>query len=251
MRMKKLKKAIEIMDLAMRKQKENFDSVFIICGKERVGKSTLMLHLLDYVGGDISCIGLDRVEFVNALVQSKKSGVVCFDEAGDGLLSRDAMSTFNKDLVKAFMVIGGRRLITFFVLPSFFMLDKYFREYRVRGLFFVYRRGKFNYFSPNGISKIINKGDKYIPVYIKDSDSFPDYKGKLLEPYLELKEKKIHSTIEELQKKYKNSVDVKLTKQEKVLMLSQITNLNQKEIAKQVGLSPSYVSLIINPSKSG
>lgn len=208
------------MDIAKAKQKLNHDSVFVIVGRERVGKSTLMMHCVDYLGGDISSISLDKLGFVKALYNAKEKGVVVLDEAGDTLFSRDALNSFNKDIVKTYSVIGGQRLITFLVLPDFFMLDRYFREHRVRALFFVFKRGRYSVYCPHEIKSIILKGDKYIPrkavVY---ADSFPDYKGRLLDDYLKLKKQKIDTTIQDLHNKYENAKTVQMTGKDNILFM--------------------------------
>ena len=228
-----MKQAMEIIKVALAKQEKNFDSVFVIVGKERVGKSMLMLHLAEECDADITDISLDRDGFINILVNSQPLGFACLDEAGDALFSRDAMTTFNKLLVKAFMVIGGQRLITFLVLPDFFSLDTYFRKHRVRGLFHVIKRGRYQFHDQKAIQKIINKGDRYIPVKPYGTDSFPDYKGRLLKPYQQLKSAKIKNTLKEMGEDLKagNAPKKPITNAEAYYHATINTKHTRKEIA--------------------
>lgn len=191
-----------ILDIAKAKQKHGHDSVFIIAGLEGIGKSTLELWAHEYLKGKQANICLDKEDMFRALGSIEDKEVLSFDEAGDGLFSRDFSSNVNKTLVKTFMIIRAKRLITFLVLPSFFLLDVYFRRHRVRGLFYVYRRGRVMFFDREQIQKIIAIGEKYQkisgtkPLFY---DNFPNYKGVLLEEYLKKKDIKIKETLKNLQ----------------------------------------------------
>ena len=230
----------KIIDLAKEKQGKDFDSVFIICGTEGTGKSHLGLNCVDHLGGNIKNIALDKEDFIEVLSDIKDEDIVMFDEAGDGLFSRDFASKSNKDLVKTFMIIRAKRLITFLVLPTFFMIDTYFRKHRVRGLFYVYQRGKVAFYDKQGIEKIMRFGEKNHKITGRPAfrDHYPEYKGRLLEEYKKKKAKKIKETLEALkpenQEKEKKQKEKELLAEE--IMRMEAQGLTQQEIAdiKQV-----------------
>ena len=198
-----MKTVFKIVDVCKKNLKLDWDSVICIVGGEGVGKSNLMLHLLEYYNPNckIEDIGLNTRGFINSISKSKQYGNPVFDEAGDGLYSREAMGSFNKALNKLFMAIRGKNLFTILVLPDFFDLDSYFRKKRVKGLFEVYGKGKVKFFNKKQIDIINFKCDRFKKIYgVKPSiyDTFPKYKGKLAEDYAELKKEKIKEAIDNL-----------------------------------------------------
>lgn len=195
-----MKNIHKLLDIAYRKNSNDHDSVFCIVGAEGSSKSTLALHSHDYwlkkrrLKPDICRIGLDVKGFKNALAKAKKRDVVIFDEAGDGLYSRQTMSRVNVLLTKTFMAIRAQNLLTLLVLPDFFDLDTFFRKRRVRGLFYVYRRGRVMFFNQMQIQKIIDKCEGLKRIYgVTPSlyDTFPKYTGILKKDYDKLKREKV------------------------------------------------------------
>lgn len=196
-----MNKCLTIIDIAKEMQAEDTDSIFLVVGLEGSGKSHLVLNFMDYLNATMKNISLDKEDFLKSLSDIEDGSCFQFDEAGDGLFSRDALSKTNKDLVKTFMVIRAKRLIGFMCLPSFFMLDTYFRRHRVRGLFYVYQRGRVSFFDRECIDKIIFKCERYQRIFgVRPifTDSFPRYKGRLLEDYNKKKAEKIKTTLKSL-----------------------------------------------------
>jgi hypothetical protein len=208
-----MEKLLKVLEISKKKQIEDEDSPFIICGAEGSSKSNLGLTFHDLLGSSITNVCLDKDDFISSLSEIKDFDTITFDEAGDGLFSRDFASKSSKDLVKAFMIIRARRLITFFILPSFFMIDVYFRRHRIKGLFYVYKRGKVKFYGKHQINQIIYKGERThsIPESVKPlfTDTFPIYEGRLKEPYKIKKEKKITETLKNLKASFGNKEDKK------------------------------------------
>lgn len=237
-----MKNILKILDIAKEKQEKDFDTVFIICGQEGSSKSHLALQCLDYLGGDIDKISLDQNDFVQSLQSCKDGDTLVFDEAGDGLFSRDFASAMSKQLVKLFMVIRGKRLITFLVLPSFFMIDAYFRKHRIRGLFYVYKRGRVAFFNQDKMKKIIMWGERNQNLWVTKPnfyDYFPIYKGKMLEDYRAKKKKKIQETIDNMN--MANSKEGSKTALIKKLILDGMKNI---DIANTLKCNVNYVSQV-------
>lgn len=137
----KIKKRINYYD---------YDAFIVVCGKERRGKSTFAAQLGDYISGyklvnDQICETLSQ--FLDALKNSHKGDVIIFDEAGTNMLSREAMTSINRTLVKAFMISGLKNVCIILCIPSFFLLDSYIRNHRVDLLFYIPKRGKFKVYS--------------------------------------------------------------------------------------------------------
>src|SRR3990172_5598317 len=156
-----MKRVYRILDIAKKKQEKDCDSVFVVVGRERSGKSHFTLACMDYLGANDNQIVIDKNKLGESLASLKDCDAFHFDEAADGLLSKDAMNKWNKELERLFMIIGAKRLITFLLIPDFFLLSPYFRKQRVTGLFWVYKRGSVAFFSRKKIDKINFYHDKY------------------------------------------------------------------------------------------
>jgi len=144
-------------------KKKNQDRVFIVDGRERIGKSTWVFQQMGIIEPEIfkspekfcSRVCIDVDEF-NRVVRTTKNGVICFDEAFRGFSSRSALSKTNKMLIQTLMEMGQNNNIVFIVLPSFFLLDIYPAMIRSNSLFHVKTDQKTNLRIWEGF----NAGDK-------------------------------------------------------------------------------------------
>ncbi|MCH7851132.1 MAG: hypothetical protein IH845_05810, partial [Nanoarchaeota archaeon] len=124
--------------------KRNADRVYIVDGKERIGKSTWVFQqmgviepeLFNNVEKFLSRVCIDVDEF-NMTCRTTKNGVVVFDEGFRGFSSRSALSKTNKMLIQTLMEMGQNNNIVFIVLPSFFLLDIYPAMIRSNSLFHI------------------------------------------------------------------------------------------------------------------
>lgn len=143
--------------------KQNSDRVYIIDGRERVGKSTFAFQQMGYLDPDafkdvetfLSRVCISAEEF-NETARSIKNGVVIFDEGFRGFSSRSALSKTNKLLIQTLMEMGQNNNILFIVLPSFFLLDMYPAMLRSNGLFHLEHDKK----TRVRVFKGYNNGDK-------------------------------------------------------------------------------------------
>ena len=87
-------------------------------------------------------------QFFKAVVDGEKGQAIVFDEAHGYLNSRQALSKFNKSLIKIMAEMGFKNLFVIIILPSFFELDKYPAIHRSRALISVHKgkRGEKGYF---------------------------------------------------------------------------------------------------------
>jgi len=130
-------------------KKKNSDRVYIVDGRERIGKSIWTIQqmcaiepgLLESPEKLVSRICFTPEEF-NKVARETKNGVFAFDEAFRGLSSRSAMSKINKKIVQTLMEMGQNNNIAFIVLPSVFLLDIYPAMLRSDGLFHIHESKK-------------------------------------------------------------------------------------------------------------
>ncbi len=122
-------------------EKKDEDRVYIVDGRERVGKSVFALQQAKYLDPtfNINRVCFTPEEFLTAIRTSKKGQCIIFDEAFRGLSSKASQSKVNKKIVQAMMEVGQSNLIIFIVLPTFFLLELYAAVLRSNALFHVYK----------------------------------------------------------------------------------------------------------------
>lgn len=249
------------------------DRVSVITGYEGTGKSNLMLWMFtiwnELLGNQIdesyiTYIGDNRITFIKGLNSVPRYGMVAHDEAGKDLYSRKSMSSFNTDLNMAYMVIRGSNLHTILIIPNLLDLDTFFRKRRVKCLYHVFDTGVYAYFSRVRLNNLLPKlqyASKYSdnpdimslaqgkasPNFI---DDFPKYKGVLLNPYLERKNRNIEGTKRELLEKYvvhevmENKSPIYQQKAAEVKVMQKM-GLSHQKIAEQLGVAKRTVQLSI------
>lgn len=126
-------------------KKLNQDKVYIVDGRERIGKSTWAIQQMGVIEPGIFETPekfVSRIVFspqdVFTTLRNVRNGVIIIDEAFRALSSRSALSKTNKQMVQAFMEMGQNNNIVFVILPSFFRLDSYISIERGDGLFNIY-----------------------------------------------------------------------------------------------------------------
>lgn len=151
-------------------KKRDKDGVFLVDGKERIGKSVFAQTLIAYIAYRLETpVNLDNIcmtplELRKQIQESKKNTCIIYDEAHRGMASSRALSEINNILKDLMMEMGQKNLFVIIVLPSFFLLDKYAALFRSVGLFHVYelkgRRGYWCFFNEKNKLKLYLKGKK-------------------------------------------------------------------------------------------
>ena len=242
-----MERVYRVLEIAKEAQKKDCDSVFAVVGGERMGKSMFTLHCLDYLGASPESICVDKNNLAETFKKLKKYDCLDFDEAIDGLFSKEGLKKFNKELEKLFMICGQENWITFVLIPDFFMLSPMFRKRRIIGLFHIYRRGRVKFFDRIAIKKINFNHDRYKTPDIKGAkplfyDTFPKYKGRLLKPYLEMKAAKV----EQQKQNFADNVAepkphiVKVSKKARAIALLK-EGWKPRDIAKELQMDVNYV----------
>lgn len=246
-----MKSILQLIDVNIYHQNRDNDVVWGIIGEEGSGKSNLMMHVKDYycnkmnIPLEIKDIGLNVQDFKVALTRNKDRPFAnpVFDEAQDGLYSREAMKgNLNILLNKTYMAIRGMRFFTILCLPDFFSLDTYFRKKRIRGLFWVYKRGHCAFYTKDQVSFIsMQKSFKGVKPIIRDT--FPKYKGKLKKEYDALKKERMSAQIKRLETEGMSGITNKELAQELIrrgVGVPQICKIIKNEQGKPIANSYIY-----------
>lgn len=120
---------------------ENKASLIIIDGGVGEGKTTLAVHIADYIQGcPINLqeqIGMGGNDFIKKFYEGSKKGykVIVYDEAGD-FDRRGAITRFNKMLNRIFDTYRTFNIIVILCLPNFNVLDKSIFEKKIPRLLF-------------------------------------------------------------------------------------------------------------------
>jgi len=139
-------------------QTENEDSIIVIAGGERKGKSTLALRIVyqlckkqffHHGKPDVDDISIEGKGFISWLRHSEKMAGV-FDEAGTAMYTRDAMKPIVKMINKRLMVCGYKYLFIILCLPSIFDLDTHVRNRRINCLIQITKKGDFVAYNRKG-----------------------------------------------------------------------------------------------------
>lgn len=124
------------IDELIKRVEGNKAALIVIDGGQGEGKSTLAVHLIDYINKKYRrpATKLDRFdhpqlsmggrEFAKNLIicYKEKLPAVCYDEAGD-FNRRGSITRFNAQINRIFETFRGYRVIVILCLPSFQILD--------------------------------------------------------------------------------------------------------------------------------
>ena len=110
----------------------HWDMVIIVEGEVGSGKTTLAIQSGYYLDPtlDIDRICFTLPQFEKAIDNGKKGQVIIYDEAVSSLLSAEAFKWESTQLVKKITQCRKKGLIIFLLIPSIFMLQKYFAIFR-------------------------------------------------------------------------------------------------------------------------
>jgi len=182
-------------------KKNDYDVPIVIAGDEGKGKTNLALWILDdYIERvtkratkpkDIKYLALAKEQWKEQLGQLRQYFPLCYDEAGE-LTNRRAMARFNVEIAQLFRIIRGNNNFMILNIQSIFDLDPFFTKRRLKGMFYVDKRGHYYFYSQERLRILIDINSRY---YVKQyfaimptaAGSFPKYDGVLLDPYLEKK----------------------------------------------------------------
>lgn len=208
-----LKGTFRVLDKAIHSRMKEKDAIFLYCGEEGSGKSNLMLTNIDYI--DEKTNSNTRIEHITRTLKElavvlrmcKDEEQIALDE-GSELASDNQYESIVKGIKKAFTVMRQKRLIVHICFTNPNRIHTYFREDRVKGIFFIKKQGLIYFYTRKRFQSIMNNIKKYesgiksIATFTNHApsliDTFPKYKGKLLEAYLKRKKENIQQILDEL-----------------------------------------------------
>lgn len=234
--------------------KNDKDFFAIVDGIEGCGKSWFSIQWGKYVDNslNLSRIVFTPEEFKQAIFKAKPKQCIIYDEAFTGLGSRSSLSAINRYLVSLSMQIRQKNLFVILVLPSVFLLDKYFVMFRAKALVHIYEnkgiRGYFRVYNNKKIKRIILLG--------KQTFSYPKsirtkFKGrfygrfglgdKLKDEYLKKKAK----ALEEAEKNPMSASQIRFKEQRDVFLflIRKLKNFSYRQLESFIadyGIDISY-----------
>jgi len=187
------------LDNILKLQKKNWDAVFIICGTEGSGKSTLSFICGQYLTG--MKITLDNIangsdDAMEKLQRLPDGSTLIVDEAELLFSSRDTMTREQKQLTKIMMIIRQKKMVLILVSPVFFDLSKYIAVDRSRFLLRAYtdnalNRGRYAYWGTKRKMRLYHEGKKNHGMYLKPKANiygiFTEYKLPFDDEYQKVK----------------------------------------------------------------
>lgn len=117
------------------RQKINKDTIIVIVGERRNGKSNwglkLVMKYIEYIrkiNPDYKWSWKDNFPLTRGQAMDKVEGIpegsfIVYDEGGDVMYRGDTLSYMNKSLIKFMAKTGKKRLLTLIILPDIYLLD--------------------------------------------------------------------------------------------------------------------------------
>lgn len=238
----------------------DYDWVHVICGGEGEGKSTLSILLCDYIDHRF----MKNMRLVSTLPQLKEAyrhigdngtgQAIDIDEGALLFLARNAMTTENKIACNMFRGLRGYNPFIVINMPDFMSLDPYIRDFRVKSMSRIVKRGWAWFYNKKKINQMLEKyktSSKRKWKWIEPNfrHYFPDLPNDVKKSYRDLKRKQMLEYIKEKKdKETKQKEETLKTLVEAVI--KEYPNINPKEISDKVfqkykkRVKPSYAKQI-------
>jgi len=225
--------------------RKDYDGFILCVGREGFGKTTLSLQSAMYVDPTFN---LDRVvftaeQFLEAVEKAEKYQAIVFDETMGYLSSRNAMSSFNKALIKVMSEMRSKNLIVFLNIPNLFMMDWYVATHRSTGLLYVYKRSFFASYDYKKKARLYKEGKRHHSYHVP-----PTYRGKFVkyfpldkEAYEKKKQKAVNSWISG----NKKEVTWKIQRDLCIKYIRENTDLTMEAIGNIMGLTKVQISTLL------
>jgi len=231
----------------MKYQKNGFDSPILFDGDRRTGKSTLAKATAYLLNPNMTInnfvAGID--EAPEKISKANYDDVLIFDEGSLVANSKDGMSKLNKQLEKIIDVVGVKRLVLIFCMPSFFNISKAIAIQHSRFLVHVYtknrlERGYFLYFGTKKKKILYSIGKKNFGSYKKPKANwngrFKDFKLPFEKEYDKLKQESLAEALG-LKKKEKPPTEQEIKRKLMFNFKENCPEILNKDIARGFGIS--------------
>jgi len=232
-----------VMALASMLQKD-YDIFGLVTGRERRGKSTLAGQIAKRVDQtyDVSRCCFTAEQFIEAIEHGKPGEAIVFDEAYGYLNSRQALSKFNRVLIKIMTEMGRKRLFVIIVLPNFFELDKYPALHRSDFLLHVHKRGAFVFFDYDRKKRLYLKGKKFYAYGAVPGNFVGSFNKHLVYNMKEYDDKKKTALTEYNQRQIAKTDKFKDQRDLVMLKYYEDTGTTFKKMSEIFGIPPSTIA---------
>jgi len=145
-----------LLNIRSHMENEKYDFPLIICGGTGNGKTMFQLHLIElwykvilqqeFNAEHIKYVQNTRLNWIRNFKDLKPLDINSNDEGADGIVSKEGMTKFGRDIQKLYNVFRKKLYFTPILIPDYFDLPLYFRK-RVRGCFEINKKGQFKYYT--------------------------------------------------------------------------------------------------------
>ncbi|MFQ3275114.1 MAG: excisionase family DNA binding protein [Candidatus Nanohaloarchaea archaeon] len=125
-------------------KENNKDFLFVVAGEEGTGKSALSLMMAKHLDPNFDVekqVAFSSQEFRRKASQLEPFKPIIFDEAIEGLYSRNAVTKENKKTIQFLRKCREMNLIIFLNLPQLSELDKPIRKHRAKSVIRCVKQG--------------------------------------------------------------------------------------------------------------
>lgn len=162
---KDLKKNLEIVKDTVLNHNDDF--LMVLDGPVSLGKSTLSFQIALFLDPnfDLSKVTFTPEQWLQAIDKAKKGDCIILDEAML-IMSRSAMSMWNKKVITKLSQIRSKNLFLIFNLPAYFDLDKNIALHRASLLLHCFtpsfrKKGHYKVYFPDEMKLLYIMGKKY------------------------------------------------------------------------------------------
>jgi len=233
----------------MKIRERGFDSIILIDGRRRTGKSTLA-KIIAYLLNPNITINNYVVGLEDSPAQIEKAEVgspLIFDEGSLIASSRDTMRTKNVQLSKIIDVVGQKRLCLIFCMPSFFEIARPIATTHSLFLIHIYtydklKRGFFAYFGTKKKRLLYEIGKKNYNSYKKPTANFTgdfdDFELPFEKEYIKLKMDSLKEALNPSLSKQKDKLPTELDSEMAFIMKLKANNpnLTDEQLYKSAGI---------------
>lgn len=247
------------LDITKRINKEDWDTVCVIDGGEGSGKSVLAQQVAKYVDPsfNVERICFNSEQFKKVVRGASQYQAIVYDEAFGGLSARRSLSAINTSIVSMLVEIRAKRLFVFILLPTFFDLDRYVAIWRSKFLLHVYsdedfKRGFFTFYNLNRKKTLYMEGKKTYSYNYPRANFHGRFTNHYTVPEAEYRKRKLASMNDTEKDTRKRELDTQSPDAQKLIArtLARYTDMKQREIAKELGLTQASISRFLKSSNN-
>ena len=242
--------------------RDDFDWVVLIVGDPGVGKSVMAQQIAYYLDPtfNIDRITFDNVQYKKTALKLKPYSAIIYDEAKEGLDSKQALSLISKELTDFFAECRQLNLFHIIVLPNFFELNKSLAMSRSICLLRIrlyidkqakkFRRGRWYFYDKERKNKLYLMGKKYEDYSVVQPNVYGSYANTYLVDEAQYRANKLAALRSGKGGLLRPSKRAERWIRQRDILIRRLSSCacqyTQKEIAEWIGIDQSEISNIVN-----